>query len=149
MHVSIKCTKWLSHTSHESFGVKLRPCSNNNLPHSLTHSKHPVPGDVVDHERPCSSAVVGAGDGPEALLSRCVPNLQLYLLAAHLDYPCTKLHANRMGAVRHDWGEEERLLWIQFDWFYFCYFISSMFIYVCFCVATCISVIIICCHVSI
>lgn len=85
------------------------------LPHTLTHIKHPVPSDVVDHECPCSSAVVGAGDSPEALLSRCVPNLQLDLLAAHLNYPRTKLHTNRMGTVRHDWGEEVKLLSIQFD----------------------------------
>lgn len=77
--------------------------------------KHPVPSDVVDHECPCSSAVVGAGDSPEALLSCCVPNLKLDLLAANLNYSCTKLHTDCMGAVRHDWGEEVRLQWIKLD----------------------------------
>lgn len=79
-----------------SFGAK---CNNNSADVHL-------PGDVVDHERPCGSAVVGAGDGPEALLPCRVPDLQLDLLAAHLDDSCTELHADRMGAICHDCGEE-------------------------------------------
>lgn len=70
--------------------------------------KHPLPSNVVDHERPCSSAVVGAGDGPEALLSRRVPDLQLDLLAAHFDYPRTKLYTDCVGAVRHDCGAKKK-----------------------------------------
>lgn len=77
--------------------------------HTLVHRKHPVPSDVVDHERSCSSAVVRAGDSPETLLTRRVPDLQFDLLAAHLDYPRTELHTDRMGTVCHDWRGERRL----------------------------------------
>lgn len=80
-------------------------------------TKHPVPSDVVDHERSCSSAVVRAGDSPEALLTRCVPDLQLDLLAAHLDYPRTKLHTDRMGTVCHDWRGDRRLQ-LSVHWFH-------------------------------
>ena len=62
-----------------------------------------VPGDVVDHECSSGPPVIAACDGPEALLARRVPDLQLDLLAAHLDYPRAKLHADRVGAVRHDY----------------------------------------------
>lgn len=62
-----------------------------------------LPGNVVDHKSACGTAVVGAGDGPETLLSCRVPNLQLDFLSAHLDYPCTKLHADCMRAVCHNW----------------------------------------------
>lgn len=69
---------------------------------AVVTSTSAAPGDVVDHERPGGAAVVGAGDGPEALLSRRVPDLQLDLLAAHFDYPRAELNADRVGAVRHD-----------------------------------------------
>lgn len=85
--------------------------------------KHLVPSDVVDHERSCSSAVVRAGDSPEALLTCCVPDLQLDFLATHLDYPRTKLHTNRMGTVCHDWRGDRRLR-LSVHWFQrilFCY----------------------------
>ena len=32
-------------------------------------------GDVVDHDDPVGPPVVGAGDGPEPLLARSVPDL--------------------------------------------------------------------------
>lgn len=71
---------------------------------AVVASASAAPGDVVDHERPGSAAVVGAGDGPEALLPRRVPDLQLDLLAAHFDDPRAELHADCVGAVRHDCG---------------------------------------------
>lgn len=67
-----------------------------------------LPGNVVDHKCPCSPAVVGAGDGPEALLSCRVPNLKLDFLSAHLDYPCPELHADCMRAVCHNWTTRKK-----------------------------------------
>ena len=105
-HICVRPYNALSVFPNESFR-ELRPWGK-----YFTHTqiKPPVPSDVVDHECPCSAAVVGAGDSPEALLSRCVPNLQLDLLAAHLNYPCTKLYANCMGAVCHDWGGKSEVI---------------------------------------
>ena len=50
-------------------------------------------GDVVDEHDTHGSAVVGRGDGPESLLSRCVPDLQLDLLAVELDRPDLEVDA--------------------------------------------------------
>ena len=38
-------------------------------------------GDVVDDDHPVGPPVVGARDGPEPLLARRVPDLQLHLLS--------------------------------------------------------------------
>lgn len=77
-----------------------------------------LPGNVVDHKCPCSPAVVGAGDGPEALLPCCVPNLQLDFLSAHLDYPRPKLHADCMRAVCHNWTTRKKTLVRSFIYFF-------------------------------
>lgn len=62
----------------------------------------PLPGDVIHHEGPGGAPVVRAGDGPEALLARRVPDLQLHLLAMDLHDPGAKLHADGVRAVGHD-----------------------------------------------
>lgn len=80
---------------------------NKSLTRESQEKTQTLPSNVVNHERPCGSAVVGAGDGPEALLSRRVPDLQLDLLTAHLDYPRTKLYTDCVGAVRHDCGAKK------------------------------------------
>ena len=40
------------------------------------------------------ATVVTAGDGAEALLPGCVPDLKLYALAVQLDRPDFKVHSN-------------------------------------------------------
>mmetsp|Transcript_23456 Transcript_23456/g.69088 ORF Transcript_23456/g.69088 Transcript_23456/m.69088 type:complete len:208 (-) Transcript_23456:116-739(-) len=55
--------------------------------------------DVVDEEGARGAAVVGPRDGPEGLLARCVPDLQLDLLVVDGDHARPKLHAD--GQVVH------------------------------------------------
>ena len=50
-------------------------------------------GDVVHQHDAHGAAVVGRGDGPEPLLSRRVPNLQLDLLPVQLDCPDLEVDA--------------------------------------------------------
>ena len=52
-------------------------------------------GDVVHQHDAHGAAVVGRGDGPEPLLSRRVPNLQLDLLPVQLDCPDLEVDACR------------------------------------------------------
>ena len=49
-------------------------------------------GDVVDDDDAVRAAVVGAGDGAEALLARRVPDLQLHLLPVQLDCANLEVH---------------------------------------------------------
>ena len=49
-------------------------------------------GDVVDDDDAVRAAVVGAGDGAEALLARRVPDLQLHLLPMQLDCANLEVH---------------------------------------------------------
>jgi hypothetical protein len=44
-------------------------------------------GDIIDEHDAHGAAVVGGGDGPEPLLSGCVPDLELDLLSVQLDRP--------------------------------------------------------------
>ena len=54
---------------------------------------HPLPNvfeglsvrNIVDNDYAMSATVVGGGQGPEALLSSCIPDLQFYVLVVHLD----------------------------------------------------------------
>lgn len=59
-------------------------------------------GDIVDHEGPGGPPVVRPGDGPEPLLARRVPDLQLDLLAGDFDDASAELHSDRVGAIGHD-----------------------------------------------
>ena len=54
-----------------------------------------VAGDVVDEQDAHGAAVVGRGDGPEPLLSRRVPYLQLDLLPVQLNCPDLEVDACR------------------------------------------------------
>mmetsp|Transcript_129271 Transcript_129271/g.335187 ORF Transcript_129271/g.335187 Transcript_129271/m.335187 type:complete len:243 (+) Transcript_129271:468-1196(+) len=58
-----------------------------------------APGDVVHQKRSAGSAVVGASDGAERLLTSCVPNLELYLLVLNSHEARPKLHTNRKVMV--------------------------------------------------
>ena len=49
-------------------------------------------GDVVDDDHPVGPPVVGAGDGPEPLLTRRVPDLKFDLLSVQLN--CADLEVN-------------------------------------------------------
>jgi hypothetical protein len=42
-------------------------------------------GDVVDDDDPIGTAVVTAGNGSEAFLASCIPDLELNVLAINLD----------------------------------------------------------------
>ena len=52
-------------------------------------------GNIIDKHDAHGPAVVGRGDGPEPLLSRRVPNLQLDLLPVQLDCPDLEVDACR------------------------------------------------------
>ena len=64
------------------------------------------PADVVHQQRADGAAVVGRGDGAEALLARGVPERELDALAAGLDHLHLEVHADRgnialrVGVVR-------------------------------------------------
>lgn len=66
--------------------------------------KRPLVGDVVDEEDAHGAAVVGGGDGAEALLTGCVPDLELDALAVQLDG--TDLEVDADG---RDEGRRERV----------------------------------------
>jgi len=57
-----------------------------------------APRDVVHQQRARCAAEVGLGYGAEGLLSRCVPDLQFYLLRRRAgvdgDYTATELYAD-------------------------------------------------------
>ena len=48
--------------------------------------------DVVNKQGPCRSSVVRPRDGLKRLLTRGVPNLQLYVFALNLNSPSPELH---------------------------------------------------------
>lgn len=71
-------------------------------------------GDVVDDEGADGSAVVGGGDGAEALLAGCVPDLGLHLLALDFDDLSLELDADgglgvEVELVTGEPGEKVRL----------------------------------------
>ena len=71
------------------------PCE---IRYDLTH----LVCDVEDEDEGVGGAVVALRDGAEALLAGRVPDLQLDLLAGHLDDSGPELHADGVGTVSHD-----------------------------------------------
>lgn len=56
--------------------------------------KRPLVRDVVDEQDAHGAAVVGGGDGAEALLAGRIPDLQLDALAVELDGPDLEVDAD-------------------------------------------------------
>jgi hypothetical protein len=56
-------------------------------------------GEVEDEEDALAAAVVGAGDGPEPLLPRSVPDLELDVLAINLDGLEAEVHPDGCQVV--------------------------------------------------
>lgn len=65
----------------------------------------PLVSDVVDQQYAHSTSVVGCCDGPETLLARGIPYLQLHALAVELDGANLEVDAD--GG---DEGRRERVL---------------------------------------
>lgn len=91
-----------------TFSIPCSPEDHKVFSLRLYRNESTLPGDVVHHESAGGSSVVAASDCAESLLARRVPDLQLHLLPAHLDYPCAELHPDRVRAVRHDWFRQRR-----------------------------------------
>lgn len=53
-----------------------------------------LPGYVVYQKCTARATVVGASDGPERLLARCVPDLELDVFVVNAHHPSPKLHSN-------------------------------------------------------
>jgi hypothetical protein len=64
--------------------------------------------DVVDHEGARRASIVAARHRPESLLARRVPDLQLDLLARHLDDARAELDSDRVRTVRHNLNKNKQ-----------------------------------------
>ena len=96
------------------FSLHVQEISEDECTHTHTNNHdmtwHPdpspslsVPGDVIHHEGPSGPSVIWPGDGPEALLTSRVPNLQLHLLTVDLHDPGPELHPDGVRTVCHDY----------------------------------------------